>query len=323
MTSMDHEALERAAREHEKLLWGLCYRMTGVAADADELVQETYARALTARPERPEELRPWLTRVAVNLARDRLRRRKREGYEGPWLPSPVETGDEVVPSVEAELPGGGTTEGRYELLESVSFAFLLALEALTPRQRAVLLLRDVFDYSVREVAASLRMSETNVKVTHHRARQAMETYDRARCVPTRELQERTKEALMGFLGALASGDVAAAEALLAEPVRSLSDGGGEFYAAKVPVVGVKRVALLYIRLQELRGLADVVELRMLNGLPALVAEWKECEPRHAARVVFRVETELDGRITEVHSVLASRKLEGLRQTPSPSGRGLG
>ncbi|WP_257459323.1 sigma-70 family RNA polymerase sigma factor [Archangium lipolyticum] len=321
MTSAAHEALERAARENEKFLWGLCYRMTGVAADADELVQETYARALTKQPARPEELRPWLTRVALNLARDRLRRRKREGYEGPWLPSPVETGEEAVPSVEAELPGGGTTEGRYELLESVSFAFLLALEALTPRQRAVLLLRDVFDYSVKEVGESLGMSETNVKVTHHRAREAMETYDRGRCVPTRELQERTRGALMGFLGALATGDVAAAEALLAEPVRALSDGGGEFYAAKVPVVGVRRVALLYRRLMELRGPADAVELRMFNGLPAVVAEWRNCEPRNAARIVMRVETGPDGRITEVHSVLASRKLGNLRESPLPLGEG--
>ncbi|HYO57985.1 sigma-70 family RNA polymerase sigma factor [Archangium sp.] len=320
MKSTAHEALERAAREHEKFLWGLCYRMTGVAADADELVQETYARALTSPPGRPEEVRPWLTRVAMNLARDRLRRRKREGYAGPWLPSPVDTGDEVVPSVEAELPGGGTTEGRYELLESVSFAFLLALEVLTPRQRAVLLMRDVFDYSVREVGECLGMSETNVKVTHHRARQAMETYDRARCVPTRALQERTREALMGFLGALASGDVAAAEALLAEPVRALTDGGGETYAARVPVVGMKRVSLFYRRVQQMRGAPDVLELRMLNGMPAVVAEWRESRPGTPSRVVLRVDIDAAGRITEVHSVQASRKLVGL--CPSPSG-GLG
>ncbi|MFY0562826.1 sigma-70 family RNA polymerase sigma factor [Archangium lansingense] len=315
MKQTAHEALERAAREHDKFLWGLCYRMTGVAADADELVQETYARALTSPPGRLEEVRPWLTRVAVNLARDRLRRRKREGYVGPWLPSPVETGEEAVPSVEAELPGGGTTEGRYELLESVSFAFLLALEALTPRQRAVLLLRDVFDYSGREVGECLGMSETNVKVTHHRARQAMEKYDRARCVPTRALQERTREALLGFLGALASGDVEAAEALLAEPVKALTDGGGETYAARVPVVGLKRVSLFYRRVQEMRGTPDVVELRTLNGLPAVVASWNNSSPGAAARVVIRVELDEAGRITEVHSVQASRKLAGLHPSP--------
>ncbi|MFE8604375.1 sigma-70 family RNA polymerase sigma factor [Archangium violaceum] len=320
MKQTAHEALERAAREHEKFLWGLCYRMTGVSADADELVQETYARALTAPPGRLEEVRPWLTRVAMNLARDRLRRRKREGYVGPWLPSPVDTGEEAVAAVEAELPGGGTTEGRYELLESVSYAFLLALEVLTPRQRAVLLLRDVFDYSGREVGECLGMSETNVKVTHHRARQAMASYDRARCMPTKALQERTREVLVGFLGALASGDVEAAEALLAEPVRALSDGAGEAYAARLPVVGLKRVSLFYRRVQEMRGTPDVVELRMFNGLPAVVAEWRHGPPRLPTRMVIRVELDAEGRIAEVHSVLASRKLTHI---PSPPGRGTG
>ncbi len=74
---------------------GLCYRMTGDAADAEDLVQETFARAVTSPPARTDEpWRPWLVRVAVNLARDRLRRRRRKGYTGPWLPSPIETGDE-------------------------------------------------------------------------------------------------------------------------------------------------------------------------------------------------------------------------------------
>ena len=316
MRTPAHEALERAAREHERFLWGLCYRMTGVAADADELVQETYARALEAPPARPEELRPWLTRVAMNLARDRLRRRKREPYVGPWLPSPVDTGEEAVASVEAHLPGGGSTEGRYELLESVTFAFLLALEALTPRQRAVLLLRDVFDYSVREVADCLHWSETNVKVTHHRARAAMAAYDRERCLPTPELQARTRQALEGFLGALVAGDVAAAEALLAEPVRALSDGGGETFAAKVPVVGAQRVALLYRRLHQLGGVAAAVEVRMLNGLPALVARWRDPHPGAPSQVVIRVDLGEDGRVRVVHSILARRKLAGLAPLPA-------
>jgi RNA polymerase sigma-70 factor (ECF subfamily) len=301
--------LTEAAREHERFLWGLCYRMTGVAADADELVQETYARVLASPPGRPEELRGWLTRVATNLARDTLRRRKREGYVGPWLPSPVETGEEEVPAVEARLPGGGMTEGRYELLESVSFAFLLALEALTPKQRAVLLLRDVFDYSVREVAESLGMSEGNVKVVHHRARGAMEGYDKARRVPTRELRARTREALEGFLGALLAEDVGAVAALLAEEVRALTDGGGETYASRVPLVGVERVALFYRRTAGMRGMPESAEVRMLNGLPALVATFRGTDDaKLPTKVVLRVELGEDGRITQVHSVLASRKL---------------
>lgn len=302
--------LAEAARAHERFLWGLCYRMTGVAADADELVQETYARVLSAPPERPEQLRGWLTRVATNLARDTLRRRKREDYVGPWLPSPIETGDEEAPpGVEARLPGGTTTEGRYELLESVSFAFLLALEALSPKQRAVLLLRDVFDYSVREVGEALGMTEGNVKVVHHRARAAMDAYDRARQRPTRELQTRTRQALEGFLGALLSEDVAAVESQLASDVRGLTDGAGETYAARVPLEGVERVSLFFRRVSHLGGVPETAEVRMLNGLPALVVTYpKSADAKAAKKLVLRVEVDEDGRITQVHSVLASRKL---------------
>ncbi|MBZ4421553.1 sigma-70 family RNA polymerase sigma factor [Myxococcus sp. RHSTA-1-4] len=323
MEAQGHGAVAEAAREHERFLWGLCYRMTGVAADADDLVQETYARALASPPERKEALRPWLTRVAVNLARDHLRRRKRESYVGPWLPSPVDTSDtEPPPGVEARLPGGGTTEGRYELLESVSFAFLLALEALAPKQRAVLLLRDVFDYSVREVAEALNMSEVHVKVVHHRARAAMAEYDRARCVPTRELQERTRAALEGFMGALLSGDVAAAEAMLSEDVRALTDGGGKVRAAHVPVVGARRVLTFLTRLMEMRGPPAAVELQMLNGLPALVIVYADVkDPMWASRAVVRVEVDADGRITRLHSVLTDRKLTGLRMPLSGEGGG--
>lgn len=330
MEGQGHGALAEAAREHERFLWGLCYRMTGVAADADDLVQETYARALASPPEQREELRPWLTRVAVNLARDHLRRRKREGYVGPWLPSPLDTSDaggaeafaeplDVPPGVEARLPGGGSTEGRYELLESVSYAFLLALEALAPKQRAVLLLRDVFDYSVREVAEALSMSEANVKVVHHRARAAMAEYDRARCVPTRELQARTRAALEGFMGALLSGDVAAAEAMLSEDVRALTDGGGQVRAAHVPVVGVKRVMNFLRRLLELRGPPTAVEVQTLNGLPALVSLFPPVaeDPMLASRSVLRVELGADGRITQLHAILADRKLEGVRLPEVP------
>ncbi|MBN8228416.1 sigma-70 family RNA polymerase sigma factor [Corallococcus macrosporus] len=314
MDSQARGALGQAAREHERFLWGLCYRMTGVAADADDLVQEVYARALATPPERLDTLRPWLTRVAVNLARDHLRRRRREGYIGPWLPSPVETGDEEVPpSAEARLPGGGSTEGRYELLESVSFAFLLALEALSPKQRAVLLLRDVFDYSVLEVAEALRMSEANVKVVHHRARAAMASYDQSRCVPTRELQARTRAALEAFLAAMMTGDVAAAEALLTSDARALSDGGGKVRAALVPIVGAPRVVLVVRRLMEMRGAPVAWEARMLNGLPAFVAVYPPAkDPLMALHTVIRVDVDAHGRIHALHSVLEERKLAGVR-----------
>src|SRR5262249_45109954 len=153
-------------------------------------------RAMRNPPARIDEpWRPWLVQVAVNLSRDLLRRRKRQAYEGVWLPSPIEIGDEATASVQEPRDERSNPALRYDLLESVSFAFLLALEALTPMQRAVLLLRDVFDYSVNETAAALKMSEPNVKTTHYRARRAMNAYDQSRLITTRELQVQTRQVM--------------------------------------------------------------------------------------------------------------------------------
>ncbi len=299
--------LERAFADERRLLWALCYRMTGCAADADDVVQETFARAL-ARPPRAgddEPLRPWLVKVALNLGRDLLRRRRRRGYVGPWLPSPVP--DEAPAEEPPPAHEPPSAEGRYDLVESASFAFLLALEALTPRQRAVLLLLDVFDYSVKETAAALDLSEANVKTTHHRARAALRGYRDARLPPTVERRAETRRALERFLAALAADDVAAVEAMLADDVRGLSDGGGEYQAARLPVVGRKKVALFYTKLTRARGAARFA-LRDLGGLPTLIADYDAPRPGEAPRVTLAVELDRAGKIARIYSVLASRKL---------------
>jgi len=309
--------LGQAFESDRRFLWGLCYRMTGCAADADDLVQETFVRAIEHPPARTDEaLRPWLVRVAMNLARDALRRRKRRAYVGPWLPSPIET--EAEPPA-YEIPGGdhATTEGRYELMESVSFAFLLALEALTPQQRAVLLLRDVFDYSVRETADALGLSEPNVKTTHHRARRAMREYDRSRAVPSRASCETTRRVLERFLTGLQTQDVAAVEKLLADDVRFVSDGGGEYLAALHPVVGRAKVARFYVRGSSRPGTVEAMEMRTLNGFPAVLVTFGLLRPRQARFGVVQCVVGADGRITALHNVLASRKLTAIRFEASP------
>jgi RNA polymerase sigma-70 factor (ECF subfamily) len=299
-------------REHERYLWGLCYRLTGSAAEADDLVQETFVRALQRPPARAEEpWRPWLVTVALNLGRDALRKRRRRGYEGPWLPSPVETeGEDAVPSFEVE--GSGGTEARYDLLESVSFAFLLALEALTPQQRGVLLLRDVLDYSVEETARALHLSEPSVKTTHHRARRALAPYEATRCRPGRQAAARAGEALRRFLTALASGDAAAVEALLAEDARALSDGGGTHHAARKPVVGRARVARLFVGLTRHQSPLLRWEIRTLNGLPSLCVEQRGAAPGFAPRFVLQCTVDAAGRIDAVYTVLAPDKLSRVR-----------
>ena len=314
---------EAAFRAHERFLWGLSYRMTGCAADADDIVQETFLRAVQQPPVGEQATwKPWLVSVAMNLGRDTLRRRKRQKYVGPWLPSPIDTGDEeALPAYEPTLAGGMTTEGRYDLLESVSFAFLLALEALTPKQRAVLLLTDVFDYSGRETAEALDLSEANVKTTHHRARRAMAAYDRERRPPTRQLQEETRQALGQFMTALLGDDVRAVESLLSQSVRVLNDSDGNYHAARVPIYGPLRAAKFHYKIAQRRLSGATFELRMINGLPAVVGVYPNLHTHEPPRVVLRCEIDGAGRITSLYSVVADRKLTAIELPAAERGAG--
>jgi RNA polymerase sigma-70 factor (ECF subfamily) len=307
---MSTELYEEAFRDHHRAIWGLCYRMTGSAADADDLVQDTFARAIERPPARLDEpLRPWLVKVALNLSRDLLRKRKRHEYQGPWLPGPIETEEGPSPAIEARLSDGASTEARYDLMESVSLAFLIALEALSPTKRAVLLLRDVFGYSVEETASALELSPANVKTTLHRARKEMDGYDSSRAPKSKEAHQR---ALTEFFSLLVSGDVEGLEKLLADGVRARSDGGGEYAAAVRPLVGKAKVIKFFRTLTEHRGLPSWYDFRELNGLPAGLAVFDTPRPREAPRVAFSVELDPDGHITEVHAILATRKLHGVR-----------
>jgi RNA polymerase sigma-70 factor (ECF subfamily) len=292
---------------HRAFLWGLCYRLTGSAADADDLVQETFVRALSHPPARAgDPWRPWLVRVALNLGRDLLRRRRRQRYDGPWLPSPVET-EEAPPSFEPAAES--SPAARYDLLESVSFAFLLALEALTPAQRAVLLLRDVFDYSVRETAEALGFTEANVKTIHLRARRGISAYDRIR--QPSPARAGAEDVLARFLAHLQSGDVKALESLLAKDVRLLSDGGGEFVTALKPVEGRDKVTRLVLGLAAKRILPSGVSFPRLNGAPAVVLDFAGARPPLPPRVVWECRLDGDGRIAELYWISASRKLTAL------------
>jgi RNA polymerase sigma-70 factor (ECF subfamily) len=304
-----------AFRAHERYVWAVAYRMTGSADDADDVVQETFARAVARPPEDLESpVRPWLTRVAVNAARDVLRRRKSRAYIGPWLPAPVETTDlEDLGSRTGDEPDASA---RYDLRESVSFAFLVAVEALTPQQRGVLVLRDVFDYSVHETAVALGLSEANVKTTHHRARRAMAEYDRGRREPTPDIAATARASLERFVLALAASDAAAIEACLAEEARAVSDAGGEYLAALRPIEGRARVARFFAGLQRKVEWKGRFAILSLNGAPALVGELDGRNDRWAPRLVLRVEVDTTGAVREVHLVLAPPKLRAVRSWPS-------
>jgi RNA polymerase sigma-70 factor, ECF subfamily len=291
--------VQDAFEAHRGFLWSLAYRMTGNAADADDAVQETFVRALEHPPARTDEpWRPWLVKVAMNVARDLLRRRRRRSYPGVWLPSPLDT---------QQAASDDEPAARYDLTESASLAFLVALEALTPAQRGVVLLRDVFDHSVRETAEALGLSEANVKTTHLRARRALAAYEARRVRPTRRVQEKTRQALEALMQALSRGDAAAVDALLAADVQALSDGGGVYFAAKVPVTGREAVARLYLGLTAKAGRVRAASLRMFGGLPAVVLEMEDGPAGWAPRAIVQAVVDGDGRVTRLFSVMAPSK----------------
>ncbi|MFT5432433.1 MAG: RNA polymerase sigma factor (sigma-70 family) [Myxococcota bacterium] len=291
-----------AFSEHERYLWGVSYRMLGSGTGADDVVQDTFLRLLERPPaDLSRSLRPWLVRVAMNLARDRLRRRRRQPYVGTWLPEPVPTD-----RCDLQIPASA----RYEALESATVAFLVALEALTPQQRAVLLMRDVLDYTVREASGALSMTDANVKVVCLRARRAMAAYDADRCIP-RRASPLAMSLLPRLMQCLTSENIDGLADLLANDVRSLTDSGGRYAAARKTIVGMDRVARFMVGvLKKLNLHVETlsVSVQSLNGLPTLVAIHPARSPRWASRTVMTFVPSEDGRLRTQFSTSADDKL---------------
>jgi RNA polymerase sigma factor (sigma-70 family) len=303
-------AIEEAFRQKERLLWSIGYRMTGVAADADEIVQEAFARALEQpRSLEGEDLERWLVRVATNLGLDRLRRRRRRAYAGSWLPSPIEAEESAAPAEHG-------AERRYELADTVSYAWLLALETLGPKARAVLVLADVLDYGAADVARILDLTEGNVRVLHHRARRALEHVGSGPAISA-ATRERQQEALAKFVACMVQQDAAGMEALLAADVRSITDAAGRYTALREPLDGRARVARFHLETGRRRAPISTIEIRSVNGAPALVIATRPLRAQMAPRLVLRVEVASDGLIREIQTVLAPDKLTAVRFPDAP------
>jgi RNA polymerase sigma-70 factor (ECF subfamily) len=306
--------IEAAFRRAERRLWDLCYRLTGIAADADEIVQEAFARALEQESALGgDDLERWLVRVATNLSLDRLRRRRHRAYPGPWLPSPVES---ARVASDAEVEEGPAA--RYERADEASYAWLVALESLGPRARAALVLSDVLDYPAADVARVLGTSEGNVRVLHHRARRTLEALD-ANAVVSDAARERQQQALTKFVACMLQQDAAGMEALLAEGVRSITDGGGRYTALREPLAGRERVTRFHLEIGRRRAPISTSEIRFVNGAPALVVATRPLRRQMAPALVLRVEVDETGLIREIHTVLAPAKLTGVRFPAAPPG----
>jgi RNA polymerase sigma-70 factor (TIGR02957 family) len=275
-------------------LFAIAYRMLGSASEAEDVLQDGFLRYQRARPGHLRAPASWLTTVVVNLCLDRLKsaRSRREAYVGPWLPEPVLTADGTLGPLEAA-----------EQRDSLSMAFLLLLERLNPRERAVFVLREAFGYEHREIAAILGVSEAGSRQLLARARRRVaEAPPRFDASPARRrrLVER-------FVAAARDGDLQGLEELLAEDVTSWSDSGGQVSAARRPVVGRARVARFAAGIAARGGPGRAFTFEEVNGQPAVLL-WTGASLEVA--VAFDV---ADGRIGAIRAVLNPAKLAFLER----------
>ena len=248
---------------HRRRLLGLAYRMLGSMAEAEDAVQEAYLRWHDADREKVAEPRAFLITTTTRICLDVLKsaRVRREEYVGPWLPDPVTDTAALAPDAQTEMA------------EDLSVALLLALERLSPLERAAFLLHDVFDYSFTQVADTLGRNETACRQLASRARtRVRETRPASTHAPGRgKPGAMHAELLSAFINASRSGDVATLTRLLASDVKLVTDGGGKVAAALNVIEGADRVAAFLAGVVR-KGWTDDTTVRFdaINGLPGLI-----------------------------------------------------
>ena len=287
--------VERFEHERPRLV-GLAYRLLGSLADAEDIVQEAWLRWQQTDREGIEQPAAWLTTVTSRIGLDRLRARQRDraDYVGPWLPEPI-----VVPMDTAD------PAHHAELSDSLTTAFLVLLEELSPTERLVLLLADVFDQPFAEISAILGRSRDACRQLASRARRKVRAAEAPRRGRGGAVDPVALVAAGAFVDAARRGDQQALLELLAPDAVLVSDGGAEQHAARRPVVGADRVSRFVLNLARRLPSGVAVEPCWVNGAPGNAA-WVRGVP--AFIQAFEVE---DGRITRISIVSNPDKLHGL------------
>jgi RNA polymerase sigma-70 factor (ECF subfamily) len=253
--------MKNQAEEFERyrvLLFSIAYRMTGSASDAEDLVQETWLRYQASVDQEIVSLKAYLTTIVTRLALDYLKSARviREQYFGTWLPEPILTAED----------GGVNLERQEEL----SLAFLRLLETLSPPERAVFLLHEVFDYPFSEIGDILEKSPANCRQIFHRAKQALED-KHARFHPE---PQRQRQLLLGFLSASQAGNMDALTSLLAQDAITWADGGGKVQSVPKPIYGQQAVARFWHSVARRSPVPLTFTLDEVNGDPAILF-WDE------------------------------------------------
>jgi RNA polymerase sigma-70 factor, ECF subfamily len=247
---------------HRSMLFGVAYRMLGSATDAEDVVQDAWLRYSAAPPADLRSPKAYLTTIVTRLCLDRLKsaRAAREEYVGPWLPEPVVTA------------GQPDAERSAVLAESVTLAFMVLLETLSPEERAVFLLREVFEHDYDDIAAMLDTTPANCRQLFHRAKERV-----ASRRPRFRDAVADKLPLVGrFVDALRAGDAEEMTSVLAEDVGFWSDGGGKVLAARRPVQGRDAVATMLLGFRRAAPSAGVdlasvsFDVLEVNGEPSML-----------------------------------------------------
>jgi RNA polymerase sigma-70 factor (ECF subfamily) len=280
--------------EHRSLLFTVAYEMLGSAADAEDVVQESWLRWSAVDQTEVREPRAYLVRVVTRQSLNRLRSlsRRREEYVGEWLPEPLLTSPDVAEDV--------------ELAESVSIAMLTVLETLGPAERAVFVLREVFDTPYDEIAEAIGKSPAAVRQIAHRAKEHVAA--RRPRVPVK--QEEQAAAVEKFLAAVQGGDLQSLLEVLAPDVVMVADGGGVAAAARKPIHGADKVATFLGTAWRLKVEFTGMPIS-INGLPGARLDIRLDDSTTALSFVVE-----DGRITRIYAMRNPHKLQRLEAETS-------
>ena len=277
---------------YRSYLFSIAYRMLGSAMDAEDMVQETYLRYQGTPPQTIHSLKAYLTTIITRLCMDQLHlaRRKRELYVGPWLPEPILT----ATTAEAADP-----QERVDIEESISLAFLMLLEQLQPVERAVFLLREVFEYEFAEIASILGKSEAACRRSFSRAKQHLSQH-RPRFPPSPQTH---KQLLTSYMQAVQTGEMNTLTHLLAEDVTLWADAGGKVkQAALRPISGRDAVARFSMGTTRFLPENYRVEIAEVNGQAAVII-------RSDGQALFVLTVEVEGeRIQTVRIIANPEKL---------------